>query len=187
MTHPWLDVDPAPSQGALPRSLRAVIEIPQGATNKYELDKATGLLRLDRPLHSAVHYPANYGFVPRTLAEDGDPLDVLVLCAEPIEPLCLVEADVIGLMTMLDEGQPDHKILATLSSDPEHSYYRDISKLPPHRLRMLERFFEEYKILEGKSVAVDPMKPAHEAHAVIEDALARFAREVAPQLRQGGP
>lgn len=175
MTHPWHDVAPAPTRGALPRSVRAVIEIPHGATNKYELDKETGLLRLDRPLHSAVHYPANYGFIPRTLAEDDDPLDILVLCAEPIEPLCLVDSDVIGLMTMLDEGQPDHKIVAVLTSDPEYQHYRDIGRLPPHRLRMLERFFEDYKLLEGKSVAVDPMRPAHEALSVIEDALARYA------------
>src|SRR6478609_1063035 len=109
MTHPWHDVSP---QLDLPREFMAVIEIPMGSNVKYELDKTTGLLRLDRVLYSAVYYPANYGFIPQTLADDDDPLDVLVLCQEPVAPLTLVAARAIGIMTMMDGGKRDHKVLA---------------------------------------------------------------------------
>jgi inorganic pyrophosphatase len=174
MTHPWHDVTPGIH---LPGEFTSVIEIPKGSSVKYELDKHTGLLRLDRVLYSAVYYPANYGFVPQTLAEDDDPLDVLVLCQEAVDPLTLVNARAIGLMTMIDSGKRDHKILAVALDDPEYSGYREASELPPHRLAMLRRFFQDYKTLEGKAVEVDAMQPAAAALPVIEDALQRYSAQ----------
>src|SRR5207253_6431330 len=144
MTHAWHDVTPAEQ---LPAQFIAVIEIPMGSSVKYELDKETGLLRVDRILYSAVYYPANYGFIPQTLAEDDDPLDVLVLCQEPVAPLTLVNARSIGLMTMIDAGKKDHKILAVAVDDPEYESFREAAELPAHRLSMLRRFFQDYKTL----------------------------------------
>src|SRR5476651_1757343 len=127
--HAWHDVAPG-----VPSAFTAVVEIPLGSSNKYELDKASGLLKLDRVLHSAVFYPANYGFIPQTLADDGDPLDVLILAAEPVYPLTLVAARAIGLMTMKDQDEIDHKIVAVHVNDPEFNSYRDVHQLPPHKL-----------------------------------------------------
>ena len=172
MTHAWHDVTPIED---VPTEFTAVIEIPMGSSVKYELDKATGLLRLDRILYSAVYYPANYGFIPQTLAEDDDPLDTLVLCQEPVAPLTLVRARAIGLMTMVDTGKTDHKILAVAVKDPEYNGFREASELPPHRLSMLRRFFQDYKTLEEKTVAVDDFQPAATAMPVIEDALRRYS------------
>jgi inorganic pyrophosphatase len=149
----------------------AVIEIPMGSSIKYELDKTTGLLKLDRVLYSAVFYPANYGFIPQTFAEDGDPLDVLVLCQEAVVPLTLVKARAIGLMTMLDSGKRDHKILAVCVDDPVYAEYHEADELPTPRLAMLRRFFQDYKILEGKSVEVDEMQHAEAAIKVIQESL----------------
>jgi inorganic pyrophosphatase len=167
--HPWHDVNP--DGGGLPERFTAVIEIPLGGSNKYELDKQTGLLKLDRVLHSAVYYPANYGFIPQTFAEDGDPLDVLVLGAEPVFPLTLVAARAIGLMTMEDEGELDHKVIAVLVNDPEYNSYHDVHELPPHRLAVIKRFFQDYKTLEHKRVIVDDILSAAAALPVIEQAL----------------
>src|SRR5436853_5700561 len=139
MTHPWHDVSPGDQ---LPGEFTAVIEIPMGSSVKYELDKRTGLLRVDRMLYSAVYYPANYGFIPQTLAEDDDPLDVLVLCQEEVAPLTLVDARAIGLMTMIDSGKRDHKILAVAVDDPEYNSFQEAGQLPPHRLATLRRFFQ---------------------------------------------
>lgn len=172
MTHAWHDVTPGEH---LPHEFTAVIEIPMGSNVKYELDKETGLLKLDRVLYSAVYYPANYGFIPQTLAEDDDPLDVLVLCQEPVAPLTLVRARTIGLMTMIDTGKKDHKIVAVAVDDPEYSGFRDHSELPPHRLSMLRRFFLEYKTLEGKSVEVDEILPHSETLPIIESALQAYS------------
>src|SRR5437763_14378477 len=172
MTHPWHDVTPGER---LPAEFTAVIEIPMGSSVKYELDKKTGLLRVDRILYSAVYYPANYGFMPQTLAEDDDPLDVLVLCQEPVAPLTLVEARAIGLMTMIDSGKKDHKVLAVAVNDPEYNGFREAAELPGHRLTMPRRFFQDYKTLEGKAVEVDDLEPAAAALPVIEDALARYS------------
>src|ERR1043166_913986 len=147
MAHPWHDV--TPGEG-IPAQFTAVIEIPAGSNVKYELDKKTGLLKLDRVLYSAVHYPANYGFIPQTYAEDDDPLDVMVLCQEPVAPMTLVDSRVIGLMTMVDSGKRDHKILAVAVNDPEFNSFLEAAELPPHRLMMLRRFFQDYKLLEGK-------------------------------------
>src|SRR5438874_5741625 len=138
MTHAWHDVTPGPH---LPREFTAVIEIPMGSSVKYELDKETGMLRLDRILYSAVYYPANYGFIPQTLAEDGDPMDVLVLCQEPVAPLTLLTARAIGVMTMIDSGKRDHKILAVACDDPEYNGFQEATELPGHRLTMLRRCF----------------------------------------------
>src|SRR5688572_20906199 len=174
MTHPWHDVTPGEH---LPREFTVIIEIPMGSSVKYELDKPTGLLKMDRMLYSAVYYPANYGFIPQTYAEDDDPLDVLVLCQEPVAPLTLVQARAIGLMTMIDSGKKDHKILAVAINDPEYDSFKEASELPGHRLSMLRRFFQDYKILEGKNVEVDEFQPAATALPVIEEALERYSQK----------
>ncbi len=174
MVHPWHDVTPGEE---IPVEFNAVIEIPFGSSVKYELDKDSGLIRLDRILYSAVYYPANYGFIPQTLAEDGDPLDVLVLCQETVVPLTLLTARTIGIMTMIDGGHKDHKIIAVATNDPEFNSYREAAEMPPHRLQMLRRFFQDYKQLEGKAVEVDEIAPSKVAYPVIEDALARYSRQ----------
>jgi inorganic pyrophosphatase len=173
MIHPWHDV--TPGEG-LPSEFNAIIEIPFGSSVKYELDKQSGLIKLDRVLYSAVYYPANYGFIPQTLAEDDDPLDVLVLCQETVVPLTLIHARTIGLMTMLDAGKKDHKIIAVATDDPEFNTYREAAEMPPHRSTMLRRFFQDYKQLEGKAVEVDEIEPAKSAFPIIEDALSRYSR-----------
>jgi inorganic pyrophosphatase len=174
MIHPWHDVTPGED---MPSEFQAIIEIPFGSSVKYELDKKSGLIKLDRVLYSAVYYPANYGFIPQTLAEDDDPLDVLVLCQETVVPLTLIHARTIGLMTMIDAGKKDHKIIAVASHDPEFNSYREAAEMPPHRLTMLRRFFQDYKLLEGKAVEVDEIQPAKAAYPIIEDALARYSRQ----------
>jgi inorganic pyrophosphatase len=176
--HPWHDVTPGEH---MPKEFSAVIEIPLGSNVKYELDKSTGLIKVDRILYSAVYYPANYGFIPQTLAEDDDPLDVLVLCQESVAPLTVMKARVIGLMTMMDTGKKDHKIIAVSTSDPEFSSYHQAADMPQHRLLMVRRFFQDYKMLEEKSVEVDEMQPAEAAFPVIEDALRRYS-----SLRRAG-
>lgn len=172
MTHPWHEVTPGER---LPDEFMTVVEIPTGSSVKYEIDKITGLLKVDRLLYSAVYYPANYGFIPQTLAEDGDALDVLVLCKEPLLPLTLVKSRAIGLMTMIDAGKKDHKILAVTVDDPEYNLYYDTKDLPSHRLAMLRRFFQDYKQLEGLAVEVDEFQPAETARPIIQDALERYS------------
>src|SRR5690242_20427041 len=174
MIHPWHDVTPGDK---LPQEFQSVIEIPFGSSVKYELDKISGLIKLDRVLYSAVYYPANYGFIPQTLAEDDDPLDVLVLCQETVVPLTLIHARTIGLMTMIDAGKKDHKVIAVATEDPEFNSYREAAEMPPHRLNMLRRFFQDYKQLEGKAVEVDEIQPAKVAFPIIEDALGRYSRQ----------
>jgi len=174
MIHPWHDVTPGEN---IPQEYYTIIEIPFGSSVKYELDKNSGLIKLDRVLYSAVYYPANYGFVPQTLAEDDDPLDVLVLCQETVVPLTIIHARTIGLMTMIDGGKKDHKIIAVATEDPEFNSYREAAEMPPHRAQMLRRFFQDYKQLEGKAVEVDEIQPAKEAYPIIEDALLRYSRQ----------
>src|ERR1700677_455412 len=169
--HPWHDLSPGEN---VPKEFDAVIEIPTGSSVKYELDKTSGIIRMDRVLYSAVIYPANYGFIPQSLAEDHDPLDVLVLCQVPVVPLTVMHARTIGLMAMIDSGTLDHKIIAVATADPEYSSYHEASELPPHKLAMVRRFFQDYKQLEGKIVEVDEFQSASAAYPVIESALARF-------------
>jgi inorganic pyrophosphatase len=134
MIHPWHDVSPGRK---LPQEFNTIIEIPFGSSVKYELDKTSGLIKLDRVLYSAVYYPANYGFLPQTLAEDDDPLDVLVLCQETVVPLTIIYARAIGLMTMIDSGKKDHKIVAVATKDPEFNSYTEAAEMPQHRMLML--------------------------------------------------
>ena len=172
MSHPWHDITPGEH---LPKEFRTVVEIPLGSSVKYELDKPSGLIRVDRLLYSAVYYPANYGFIPQTLAEDDDPLDVLVLSQEAVAPLTVMPARAIGLMTMIDAGKMDHKIIAVATGDPEFNAYHDVSELPQHRLLVLRRFFQDYKQLEEKIVEVEEIATALLAYPVIEDALHRYS------------
>jgi inorganic pyrophosphatase len=174
MIHPWHDVSPG---NGTPQEFQAIIEIPFGSSVKYELDKGSGLIKLDRVLYSAVYYPANYGFIPQTLAEDDDPLDVLVLCQEAVAPLTLMRARAIGLMTMIDAGKKDHKIIAVAVHDPEFNSYHEAQEMPPHRLLMLRRFFQDYKQLEGKAVEVEEIQAAETSYPVITDSLQRYSEQ----------
>lgn len=169
--HPWHDVTPGENA---PREFRVVVEIPLGSNVKYELDKPTGMLKVDRIIHSAVFYPANYGFIPQTLAEDDDPLDVLVFCQEAIQPLSIVEARAIGIMSMTDGGTRDDKIIAVAVGDPEFNAYKEVRDLPPHRLEVLKRFFQDYKQLEGKQVRVGKIHAASDAIRTVKAALERY-------------
>src|SRR6201987_2833066 len=173
MVHPSHDVSPGKE---VPRDFQAVMEIPLGSNLKYELDKPTGLIKVDRVIHSAVFYPANYGFIPQTYAEDNDPLDVLILCQEAVQPLALIKARAIGVMTMMDSGATDDKIIAVATDDPEFSEYLEARDLPGHRLLVLKRFFQDYKQLEGKQVQVEEIRPAYAAISIIEESLARYQR-----------
>ncbi|MGN1327776.1 MAG: inorganic diphosphatase [Clostridia bacterium] len=152
----------------------AVVEIPKGCKNKYELDKETGFLKLDRILYTATHYPANYGFIPRTYAGDNDPLDVLVLCQEEIYPLTLVECYPIGVLRMTDSNEEDEKIIAIAKKDPFLNCYNDISELPEHTTAEIRHFFEVYKQLEGKKTTVDKMMGRKEAEEIIEEAIENY-------------
>ena len=152
----------------------AVIEIPKGSKSKYELDKSTGLLLLDRILYTSTHYPSNYGFIPRTLAEDGDPLDVLVLCSETIYPLSLVRCFPIGVISMIDNGSPDDKIIAIPFNDPTYNGYTDISQLPSHIFDEMKHFFSVYKALEQKETAIDEVKNAEVAKDIISKSIDRY-------------
>ena len=175
--HAWHDVELGDS---IETGFRAVIEIPKGSKVKYELDKPTGLLWVDRVLYSAVHYPANYGFLPQTYCLDGDPLDVLVLGQEPVVPLCVLRARAIGVLTMTDDKGPDDKIIAIHLDDPEYAHYRDISEISAHRLRELERFFLDYKTLEHKAVSVGDMRGPVEAERAIRDAAELYREKIKP-------
>jgi inorganic pyrophosphatase len=172
--HPWHDVK-------LPRFIEdpvpAIIEIPTGSKVKYELDKASGLLLVDRVLFSAVHYPANYGFVPRTYCDDGDPLDILVLCEEQIVPLSIMRAKIIGVMKMRDDKGQDDKLIAVHADDPSFADYGDVSEIPSHKLRELRRFFEDYKALENKKVLVSEPQGRSEGLRVLRDAIKLYDQE----------
>jgi inorganic pyrophosphatase len=171
MAHPWHDI---PLGDSIEAHFPAFIEIPKGSKTKYELDKSTGLLRVDRVLFSAVHYPANYGFVPRTLGDDDDPLDALVLGQEAVVPMCLMRARAIGRIKMRDEKGSDDKILAVHVDDPAVSDYRHIREIPKHTLAELKRFFEDYKQLENRPVSVENFDGPEHANAVIRAAAAAY-------------
>jgi inorganic pyrophosphatase len=158
----------------VPQIVNAIIEIPEGSKGKYELDKSSGLLKLDRVLFSAVHYPANYGFIPKTLSDDGDPLDILVICSISVDPLCLIEAKVIGLMTMVDNEEKDEKIIAVAKNDISVNYIEDLHSLPPHSMVLLRRFFEDYKKLEHKNVVVEKIVGKEEAYKIIIESMQRY-------------
>lgn len=172
--HPWHDVEIG-SQG--PELVPVVIEVPKGSKTKYELDKRSGLIRVDRILFSSVHYPANYGFIPRTYCDDHDPLDVLVLGQEPVVPLSIMIAKPIGVMKMRDQGEADDKIIAVHQHDPEYVHYNSIRELPPHRLTEVSRFFLDYKVLENKTVAIDEFLDRDEALQVIRDAISLYSSQ----------
>ena len=167
----WHDIDPSRIQ---PEDFVCVIEIPKGSRKKYELDKSTGYIQLDRILYTSTHYPANYGFIPRTYGDDGDPLDVLLLCAESLEPLTLVRAYPIGVINMIDSGHNDEKIVAIPFNDPNYNMYQDITDLPRHIFDEMRHFFTVYKNLENKTTAVDEVTPRSSAVKVMEEAIDRY-------------
>ena len=174
MSHPWHDVPVGPDA---PDVFQAIIEIPQGGKVKYELDKETGLLRVDRMLYSSVVYPANYGFIPRSYGDDQDPLDVLVLAQEPVDPLSILRARPIGMMSMLDENEEDAKIICIHMDDPAFNDYWHIKDLPEHRLRELRRFFQDYKKLENKEVRVQDFFGPERAKTVVQQSFERYQKE----------
>ena len=173
MTNIWHDISP---ERITRKDFEAVIEISKGSKMKYELDKETGLLKLDRVLHTSTHYPANYGFIPRTYADDNDPLDVLVLCSEKIEPLALVRCYPIGVISMVDGGHADDKIIAIPFGDPTYNEYKDISQLPKHSFDEMTHFFKVYKMLENKDTAINEAQGALAAVDIIEDAIENYKK-----------
>lgn len=175
--HPWHGAD---NGDKTPKIVNALIEIPQGSRCKYEIDKKTGLLKLDRVIYSSFHYPVNYGFIPQTLGEDNDPLDILVMCSESIAPLCLVQATVIGNMQMIDSGEKDDKIIAVATKDPTVNHISDINELPPHFFAVLKNYFEQYKVLENKVVEIDEFQDRETAYKVINQSIS-FYKSKFPQ------
>ena len=167
----WHDIDPKRIQAD---DFITVVEIPKGSKKKYELDKETGLIILDRILHTSTHYPANYGFIPRTYGDDLDPLDALVLCTESLEPLTLVRCYPIGVISMIDGGRNDEKIIAIPFSDPTYNSYRDISELPHHIFDEMSHFFQVYKALEGKETAVNEVSGRDAALQIISAAMDNY-------------
>lgn len=170
----WHNIDPTQ---ITPTDFTAVVEIPKGSSCKYELDKQTGLIRLDRVLYTATHYPANYGFIPRTYADDGDPLDVLVLCSEPLYPLTLVRVYPIGCMRMIDSGKLDDKIIAVPFSDPTYLGVKSVDELPPHIFDEIMHFFMVYKQLENKQTAVKELFNYKEAEGIIAECIDNYTRK----------
>jgi inorganic pyrophosphatase len=166
--HPWHDVDLG---DRAPDIVPVIVEVPKGSKTKYELDKKSGLIRVDRILFSSVHYPANYGFIPQTYCDDHDPLDALVLGQEAVVPLAIMMAKPIGVMKMRDQNEEDDKIIAVHADDPEYMHYNSIGDLPPHRMEEVKRFFLDYKVLEKKSVIVEEFLDRHEALDVLRKAI----------------
>ena len=176
--HPWHG---AHFGDNAPAVVNALIEIPQGSRTKYEIDKKTGLLKLDRVIFSSFHYPVIYGFIPQTLGKDGDPLDILVMCSQAIQSLCLVEAKVIGNMQMIDTGEIDDKIIAVATKDPTVNHINNIDELPQHFLSVLKNYFEQYKVLENKVVEIDDFQHKESAHKVIEESIVYYKENYLPR------
>lgn len=174
--HPWHG---ASHGNGTPERVMGLIEISQGSRTKYEIDKETGLLILDRVIYSSFHYPVNYGFIPQTLGWDGDPLDILVLCSQSIQPLCLVEATVIGNMQMVDSGEYDDKIIAVASQDPSVNHISSIEELPRHFISELRNYFEQYKVLENKQVQIENFQNKEDAYKIINEAIEHYKKTFA--------
>ena len=172
--HPWHG---ASFGEEAPQVVNALIEIPQGSRCKYEIDKTTGLLKLDRVIYSSFHYPVNYGFIPKTLGEDNDPLDILVMCSEAIQALCLVQARVIGNMQMIDSGDKDDKIISVAVNDPSVNHINNIHELPAHFIAVLKNYFEQYKVLENKKVEIDEFQDRQTAYTVIENSISLYKKK----------
>lgn len=166
--HPWHSVSPGENA---PEHVTAIIEIPKGSKAKYEIDKESGLLKLDRMLFSSVMYPANYGFIPQTYCDDHDPLDILVLCAADVYPMSIIDAKVIGVMHMVDNGEQDDKIIAVAKHDMSVNYIEDLAELPPHTMKEVVRFFQDYKALEEKNVTIEHLLGKSYAYKVIEESI----------------
>jgi len=167
--HPaWHSVSPGHN---VPEIVNAIIEIPKGSKAKYEIDKESGLIKLDRVLFSSVMYPANYGFIPQTYCDDKDPLDILVLCSVDVYPMTLIEAKVVGVMHMVDNGEQDDKIIAVAAHDMSVNYINDLDELPPHQMKEIVRFFQDYKALEDKNVTIEHLLGVRYAHKVIKESI----------------
>lgn len=171
--HPWHEVSPG---NVISESVNGIIEIPKGSKAKYEIDKESGLMKLDRVLFSSVIYPANYGFIPQTYCDDKDPLDILVLSSVDVYPMTLIEAYVVGVMHMVDNGEQDDKIIAVAKNDMSVNYITDMSELPPHTMKEIVRFFQDYKALEGKNVTVEQLLDRSYALKVIEESLELYQK-----------
>lgn len=180
INNPWHHVHYGDFSGD---NVNGIIEIPKGSRAKYELDKETGLLKLDRVLYSSVYYPANYGFIPQTYCDDGDPLDILILSQIDVQPLCIVEAKIVGVMRMLDQGEADDKIIAVCANDMSIAHINDISELPEHFLAEVRQFFEEYKKLEKKVVKIEEFQGERLAKKIFQHAVRDYEEKILPTLR----
>lgn len=176
IAHPWHEVSPG---NDIPSSVNAIIEIPKGSKAKYEIDKDSGLVKLDRVLFSSVMYPANYGFIPKTYCDDKDPLDILVLCSVDVYPMSIIEAKVIGVMHMIDNGEQDDKVIAVAKHDMSVNYINDLSELPPHTMKEIVRFFQDYKALEHKNVTIEQLFGRSYAYKVIQESIDLYQKEFA--------
>ncbi|MES2417354.1 MAG: inorganic diphosphatase [Bacteroidota bacterium] len=172
--HPWHSVSPGLN---LPETVNAIIEIPKGSKAKYEIDKESNLIKLDRVLFSSVMYPANYGFIPQTYCDDNDPLDILVLCSVDVYPMTIIEAKVIGVMHMVDNGEQDDKIIAVAKNDMSVNYINDLPELPPHTMREIVKFFQDYKALEEKKVTIEHLLGVRYAHKVIQESIELYDKK----------
>ena len=177
--HAWHDIPV--DETTIEEGFPVVIEVPKGSKNKYELDKETGFLKLDRVLYSAVHYPADYGFIPRTFCDDGDPLDALVLGQDPLVPMSMVRARAIGVMRMRDDKGLDDKLIAVNVHDPAYADYTHHDQLPAHRLREIKRFFLDYKVLEEKEVVIEDFEGPDQAIQVLRESLNLYRTDIAPK------
>jgi len=174
LTSSWHTVNPG---SKIPKSVNGIVEIPKGSKSKYELDDKSGLLKLKRVLFSSVHYPANYGFIPKTWSEDSDPLDILIISSVDLTPMCIVEAKVIGVMTMIDEDERDDKIISVAENDMSVNHINDINELPPHTTIELKRFFEDYKKLEHKKIFVEQFLGKDEAYKIISKSIENYKKK----------